>query len=127
MNPVQTASEPLTLEQEYEMQQSWFEDEDKCTFIMLDAAATSVDETTRMAGVWVVYISSHALPLSQTTSRPVLSRDSHATRTQLNQSPRLCTALGDVNLFFNDADDKHAAEIEVMVADPKLRGRGFGA
>ncbi|KAF9114411.1 N-acetyltransferase 9 [Mortierella sp. AM989] len=59
-----TASEPLTLKEEYEMQESWRVDENKM--------------------------------------------------------------VGDVNLFFNDHDDPHSAEIEIMIADPDYRRKGMG-
>ncbi|XP_032640981.1 alpha/beta-tubulin-N-acetyltransferase 9 isoform X1 [Chelonoidis abingdonii] len=80
-----TASEPLSLEQEYEMQRSWQEDADKCTFIVLD--------TERWSG--------------------------HA------GTEEDCM-VGDVNLFLTDMEDPTVGEIEVMIAEPSCRGRGFG-
>ncbi|XP_078257264.1 alpha/beta-tubulin-N-acetyltransferase 9 isoform X2 [Rhinoraja longicauda] len=80
-----TASEPLTLEQEYQMRRSWWEDNDKCTFIVLDKAK------------WM---------------------------------NGLCTEedcmVGDVNLFLMDSEDLSIAEIEIMIAEPGYRGKGFG-
>jgi RimJ/RimL family protein N-acetyltransferase len=45
-----TASEPLSLEGEYEMQQSWREDSKKCTFILLSKADGERSELDRMVG-----------------------------------------------------------------------------
>ncbi|XP_068932590.1 alpha/beta-tubulin-N-acetyltransferase 9 isoform X2 [Petaurus breviceps papuanus] len=81
-----TASEPLTLEQEYEMQSSWREDTDKCTFIVLDAEK------------W---------------------------QAQPDSTEENCM-VGDVNLFLTDLQDPTLGEIEVMIAEPSYRRRGFG-
>ncbi|KAK4811813.1 hypothetical protein QYF61_010315 [Mycteria americana] len=93
-----TASEPLSLEQEYEMQHSWRDDTDsedlkhflrvggsECTFIVLD--------TERWSG------------------QACADED---------------CMVGDVNLFLTDTEDPTLGEIEIMIAEPSYRGRGFG-
>jgi len=79
-----TASEPLSLQEEFQMQEKWAVDEDKCTFIVLDASTfnSSKDEVESM--------------------------------------------IGDTNLFFNDPENRHTAEVEIMIAEHRNRGRGAG-
>lgn len=78
-----TASEPLSLEEEYAMQMTWRDDSKKCTFIVLakQEGEGCESEMDRMAG--------------------------------------------DVNLFMHDHDDPGNAEIEIMIAEPRLRRKGL--
>ncbi|POM71138.1 N-acetyltransferase [Phytophthora palmivora] len=85
-----TASEPLSIEEEFEMQKSWRQDAEKCTFIIL-----AKDENDGKSGS--SYIDESAID----------------------------RMAGDVNLFFNDYDDPHACEMEIMIAEEKFRRKGF--
>ncbi|KAI9436008.1 acyl-CoA N-acyltransferase [Lactarius indigo] len=90
-----TASEELTLEEEYAMQRSWQEDEDKLTFIVL------------------------ARPLE----RGVPDDDPESQLT--NDDIRALPMIGDVNLFFKHQrdDPEFEVECEVMIAEPAYRGQ----
>ncbi|KAK4285104.1 hypothetical protein QN277_001846 [Acacia crassicarpa] len=83
-----TGSEPLTLDQEYQMQISWSQDPDKETFIVLDKDL-------------------------------VVGEFSHG-------EPHVEAMVGDVNIFMNDLDNPQMAEIEIMIAEEKSRGKGLG-
>ncbi|XP_010936609.1 GCN5-related N-acetyltransferase 9 isoform X2 [Elaeis guineensis] len=83
-----TGSEPLTLDQEYQMHLSWTQDPNKHTFILLDKEL--------IAGSFV------------------------------HGDPHVEAMVGDVNIYMNDPDDLQTAEIEIMIAEPKSRGKGLG-
>ncbi|KAL3714626.1 hypothetical protein ACJRO7_006517 [Eucalyptus globulus] len=83
-----TGSEPLSLDQEFQMQRSWTLDPLKQTFIILDREM--------MDGKYV------------------------------QGEPHVEAMVGDVNIYMNDLDDPQMAEIEIMIAEPKSRGKGLG-
>ncbi|TPX34900.1 hypothetical protein SmJEL517_g02566 [Synchytrium microbalum] len=83
-----TGSEPLTLDAEYEMCRNWRDDQDKCTFIILDPSA----ERYRVGGL----------------------------------AEKFGGMVGDVNLFLYTSDDREWAEVELMIAEPDARHKGFG-
>lgn len=84
---VQTASEALTLQEEYAMQRTWREDADKCTFIVLDRK--KFEEYPKKADV--------ARSNTQQNFDDALN-----TPTQLREIDAM---IGDVNLFFIEEED----------------------
>ncbi len=115
-----TASEPLTMEEEIEMQQSWANDRDKCTFILVDKS----------------------LLTEASPNTPITTDNNGLGPISLEASVRcMC---GDVNTFLTyvDSDDWYGVddgvvtptttnreliigEMEVMIAEEKSRRKGI--
>ncbi|KAF9269753.1 hypothetical protein L218DRAFT_890577 [Marasmius fiardii PR-910] len=102
-----TASEPLTLEEEYEMQRKWRVDEDKLTFIVLartpevQGASGQLDpkdatiQNLSMVGDVNLFLSGDLSPIVSTTRAPY------------------------------DEPDEFTAEAEIMIAESSYRRRGM--
>uniref|UniRef100_A0A803LRF1 N-acetyltransferase domain-containing protein n=1 Tax=Chenopodium quinoa TaxID=63459 RepID=A0A803LRF1_CHEQI len=101
-----TGSEPLTLDQEYEMQLSWSQDP-------LSTASFSL------------FLLSIYSVSSKFSERTFIVLDKQMIEGKiLHGQPHIEAMVGDVNIYMNDPDDPLFAEIEIMIAEPK-RLRAF--
>jgi len=120
-----TASDPLSLEEEYDNQVSWRDDEGKLTFILLDP--------------WHGGCTGSGLKKGGPAGNSPDVDDCAKIGSRLGVKEKewgkfeVDKMVGDVNSFFSDYEDDEgrscsgqwAAELEIMIADPAARGKGI--
>jgi len=128
-----TGSEPLTYDEEVEMQQSWLNDKTKCTFI-----------------VHAIEACQHTIKKFETASEMESSSENN-----FLVEDNLDAMIGDVNLFLSEMEDSYEsdrnenseirevktevtaqgmgsskkmveAEVDIMIARREFRGKGLG-
>ena len=96
-----TGSEPLTLEDEYKMLESWNNDPDKCTFIILDRKHYEMEQKS----------------LKDTNECEIQS---------MIGDVNLYIYLDNDNDNDDDNEQRSMAEIEIMIAEQCARRKGYG-
>ena len=114
-----TGSEPLSFDEEVKMQQSWKEDESKCTFIV------------------------HATEACKLPSKKIekTQQNEEDGESGFEVDSNLEAMIGDVNLFLSDIEESHEsdveisaqaidsslqAEVDIMIARKEFRAKGLG-
>ncbi|KAM4524105.1 alpha/beta-tubulin-N-acetyltransferase 9 isoform 1-T1 [Odontesthes bonariensis] len=113
-----TASEPLTLEQEYDMQRSWREDNDKCTFIILDKqrwADASNEEEQCMVGDVNIFLTDPTDP-SLAELEIMIAEPSHRGKGIGKQVTRMMMCYGVTKLGVRKFQAKIGVDNQLSVA-----------
>ena len=109
-----TGSEPLSLKEEYEMQESWRDDESKCTFIILDRecidAIPEKQDDDFVARNVKSMVGDVNLFLSDEEEKDLAEDKAH------RQSAET----------INTTDTRKQAELDIMVAEKDARWKGIG-
>ncbi|RUP48861.1 LOW QUALITY PROTEIN: hypothetical protein BC936DRAFT_143797 [Jimgerdemannia flammicorona] len=114
-----TASEPLTLEEEFEMQRTWHTDDDSIRSVPCFSHAIE-----QFAGSDVFLL----IETDTICSFPIRMHLHRAGATAKPRRRRAHKMIGDVNLFLNHPDDDRSfAEIEIMIAEEAYRRGGRGS
>jgi len=134
-----TASERLSLEEEYVMQRSWREDGDKCTFIVLDrktfedSSAKTPDgrEIEAMIGdVNLFFIEEEEeeerAEETETDCRLNNRCDSASTTVVANSGTSVASSTDVSSVNPSSAVPSITAEVELMIAEKSFRGHGRG-
>ena len=132
LNPscLQTASEVLTLEEEFTMQKSWREDGDKLTFIVLSRDKLVEENINKDVDN---NLDNNNLQKSEKEScdkddeicKMVGDKKDDISAMIGNHETEIRAMIGDVNLFF--LFSPHVAEINIMIADTESRRGGYGS
>ncbi|KAL5110763.1 N-acetyltransferase 9-like protein [Taenia crassiceps] len=113
---VLTASDPLSLEEEYEQQKNWLEGSDRVTFILL--------EKSRLPTIGA------PVPVSIPAAESPTSHTLVAVQGRSVCDAEVEAMIGDVNFYRipdsgSERDDAFEGEVSVMIAEASSRGRGL--
>ena len=107
-----TGSEPLTMEEELQMQKSWRDDPNKCTFIVLAREQCEIDATKREV---VVSDCLHAMV-----------GDVNLFLSEIDDDDDEAGERGSAQRTENDHTSRIQAEIDIMIAEQKFQRMGIG-